>query len=164
MEKEPVVILSLYPNARGLGYVCLKGQQNLKESGALTIRPIFNGKVLNRIIKFIQFFKPHIIVVKNYGTKRSRLNKRGEALVESVVQYADEIKVPVFKYTREQVRDVFEQFGAKSKYEIAKKIITWFPQLEAHTPKIRKPWMAEDYYMGEFDAVALAVTHLYLTE
>jgi hypothetical protein len=62
------------------------------------------------------------------------------------------------------MRDVFEQFGAKSKYEIANKIVTWFPQLVSRAPKIRKPWMDEDYNMGIFDALALAITHKYLTE
>jgi hypothetical protein len=59
---------------------------------------------------------------------------------------------------------VFEQFGAKSKYEIANKIIAWFPQLASRAPKIRKAWMDEDYNMGIFDALALAITHKYLTE
>jgi len=164
MKKDHVIVLSLYPNSRGLGYVCLESPQLLKESGVLTIRPIFNGKILERIIKFVNFFKPEIIVVKDYGLGHSRQSKRGVELVESIAKYAEEIKVPVYRYTRQQMRDVFEQFEATSKYEIAKKIVSWFPQLESHTPRIRKPWMAEDYYMGEFDAIALAVTHQYLTE
>jgi hypothetical protein len=163
MKKNQVVILSLYSNARGLGYVCLESPQNLKESGVLTIRPICNGRILERITKFVDFFKPKVIIVKDFENNYSRQNKRAVALAESIANYAKEVKVPVYRYTRQQIRDVFEQFGAKSKYEIAQKIISWFPQLEPRAPKIRKPWMAEDYHMGEFDAISLAVTHQYLT-
>src|ERR1700722_17214860 len=127
MKKDQVIVLSLYPNARGLGYVCIENHQLLKESGVLTIRPIFNGRVFDRIIKFIQFFKPEIIVVRDYAAKRPSLNKRGVALVDTILKYAEEIKIPVYRYTRQQMRDVFEQFGATSKYAIAKKIVSWFP-------------------------------------
>lgn len=162
MKKDKVIVLALYPSTRGVGYVCLESPQNLKEYGVVTIRPIFNGKVLERIEKFIEFFNPHVIVIKDYGEDYSEKNMRGAALIESVAKFAGEMNVPVHRYTRQQIRDVFEQFGAKSKFEIAHKIISWFPQLRTHAPRIRKPWMAEDYHMGEFDAISLAVTHQYL--
>ena len=164
MKKDTVIILALYPNARGLGFACLEGAQNLKDSGVVTLQPICNKKILERVTKFAEFFKPTIIVVKDYNSTYSRHSKRVAELVESITNYADEIKIPVYRYSRQQVRDVFEQFGAKSKYEIANKIVAWFPNLASRAPKIRKPWMDEDYNMGIFDAMALAITHKYLME
>lgn len=164
MKKDTVIILSFYPNARGLGFACLEGAQNLRDSGVVTIQPICNKRILERITKFVEFFKPTIIVVKDYNSAYSRHSKRVAELVEAVTKYANEIKIPVYRYSQQQVRDVFEQFGAKSKYEIANKIIAWFPQLASRAPKIRKAWMDEDYNMGIFDALALAITHKYLTE
>lgn len=164
MKKDTIIILSFYPNARGLGYACIEMPQNLKDSGVITIQPISNKKLLERITKFVEFYTPTIIVVKDYNSSYSRHSKRVAELVESITNYAKEVKVPIYRYSRQQVRDVFEQFGAKSKYEIAQKIIYWFPQLASRAPKIRKAWTDEDYNMGIFDALALAITHKYLTE
>jgi Holliday junction resolvasome RuvABC endonuclease subunit len=164
MKKDTFIILSFYPNARGLGYACIEMPQNLKDSGVVTIQPISNKKLLERITKFVEFFTPTIIVVKDYNSSYSRHSKRVAELVESIAKHAGEVKIPVYRYSRQQVRDVFEQFGAKSKYEIAQKIIYWFPQLASRAPKIRKAWTDEDYNMGIFDALALAITHKYLTE
>ena len=165
MNKDTVIILALFPNARGLGYACLEmPEKKLKDSGVLTIRPICNGKILKRIKAFIDFFKPEIVVVKDYGTDYTRQERRGARLVESITKYAKGMQLPVYRYTRQQVRDIFEQFGAKTKTEIAQQIIAWLPELEFHAPQIRKNTMAEEYYMGEFDAISLAITHRYMTE
>ena len=163
METDTQLVLSLCPNARGIGYACVEMPQKLIDSGVLTIRPICNGKILERVKKFIEFYKPQLIIVKDYD-KSSYRSKRGIELVEAITAYATQINVPVTRYTRQQIQNVFELFGAKSKYEIAQKIIIPFPQLATRAPKLRKPWMAEDYYMGEFDAIALALTHEYLTQ
>ena len=165
MNEETVIILALFPNTRGLGYACLvMPEKKLKDSGVLTIRPICNSKILERIKTFIDFFKPEIVVIKDYGSDYSRQERRGARLVESITKYAKEMRLPVYHYTRQQVRDIFEQFGAKSKTEIAQRIIVWLPELEFHAPRIRKNTMAEEYYMGEFDAISLAITHRYITE
>lgn len=163
MKNNKTIILSLYPNARGLGYACLEKPQKVKESGVITIRPICNRKVLERVSKFVDFFRPHVVIVKDYEAT-SWKQKRSAALAESIASFAKENNIPVYRYSRQQIREVFEQFGATSKYTIAQKIISWFPHFQRHAPKIRKPWMAEDYHMGEFDAVSLTLTHLYLTE
>lgn len=165
MKKDTTMIFALYPNARGLGYVCFEQpEKKLWDCGIVTVRPICNGKILKRINKFVDFFKPAVILVQDCDSNYSRHSKRVTGLVASITKYAEEIKVPIYRYSRQQIRDVFEQFGAKSKYEIAQKIIAWFPQLASRTPKIRKPWMDEDYNMGVFDAFSLVITHQYLTE
>jgi hypothetical protein len=51
----------------------------------------------------------------------------------------------------------------KTKYEIARTIVKWLPQFKHQMPRFRKPWMAEDYNMGMFDALSLAITHFYVT-
>ena len=164
MKKDTTMILALYPNARGLGYACFEAPEKLWDCGVITVRPICNGKILERITKFVDFFHPTVLLVQDCDSKHSRHSKRVVRVVDSITKYAEEIKVPIYRYSRQQIRDVFEQFGAKSKYEIAQKIIAWFPQLASRAPKIRKPWMDEDYNMGTFDALSLIITHQYLTE
>ena len=164
MEDETELVLSLYPNALGLGYACLAFPQSLKETGVIKITPIDNEKILEHVKKFIEFFKPHVIVVRDCDDQYSRNSGRTKQLTESITCYAKEMNIPVYGYSRQKIRDVFELFGAKTKYEIAAQIVKWFPKLEPRAPKIRKVWDKESYYMGTFDALALAITHRYLTE
>ena len=67
----------------------------------------------------------------------------------------------VYKYSRNQIQHVFEQFKAKNKYETARVIVRWYDQLKTRMPYQRKAWMAEHYQMGVFDAFALMLTHYY---
>lgn len=165
MKEDMTIILSLYPNALGLGYSCLElPEKTLLDSGVVVVRPFRSKRILERIAKFVEFFKPTIIIVKDWDSNYSRRSRRIAQLTDDIVKYAAEMKVPVYRYSRQQIRDVFEVHGAKTKYEIAQKIIVWFKELASRAPKIRKPWMTEDHNMGVFDALSLIITHLYLTE
>ena len=82
--------------------------------------------------------------------------------LDAITKIAAGYGIPVYQYSREQVKDVFEIFGAKTKFERAHKIIETIPALASRAPKIRKPYMDEDYNMGVFDAVALVFVHQYL--
>lgn len=163
MKNKPVVVLSLYPNRRGFGYVCLEWPQKLIDSGIATVRPLCNSGIFDRFEKFLDFYKPQLIVIRDCENLSS-CKKRTQKLIHSITIHAGKVKIPIHHYSREQIRDVFEQFGATTKYEIAQKIIEWFPELSWRAPKIRKPWKDEDYSMGIFDALALAITHKYLNE
>lgn len=157
------VVLALYPNARGLGYACIELPQRLLEYGVITVRPNSQEKLLTRIQKFLDFFQPKIIVIREDSQRRYKVN-RLKKIVSSVEAFAVERNITVHQYSREAVKEVFAQFGTTTKYEIAMKIVEWFPELNHRTPKLRKAWMDEDYNMGIFDAISLAVTHAYIME
>jgi hypothetical protein len=57
-----------------------------------------------------------------------------------------------------QVRSLFAQTGATTKYGIAEVIAKRFPELAPHLPRPRKPWNSEAEMMAVFDAVAFALT------
>ena len=164
MENNETLVLSLFPNHRGLGFVCIEWPKKLLDAGMAVVHPVSNSQFLDRVIKYIDFFKPSVIIIRNCKGKKSDREKRIENIVDDITTYSEKNHIPIYGYTRQQIRDVFEQFGATTKNEIAKKIIEWFPQLEWRAPTIRKAWMDEDCNMGVFDAFALAVTHKYLTE
>jgi len=164
MKKDTSLILSLYPNARGLGYASIEPPQKLLDSGIIDVRPVSDDQILARITKFVEFHRPTLIIVRDSNVKNVGATTRVQKLINSIADFAAKHTIPVHKYSRQQIRDVFEQYGATSKYEIAKRIIPWYPELAPRAPKIRKTWMDEDYNMCVFDAISLAVTHLYLTK
>lgn len=163
MVENPVV-LSLFPNFRGFGYACIDMVgQSIIDSGIVTARPMRNDRIIKRIKRFIAFHTPTIILLRNADKTNTAKSNRLIELHALIEVLAKENNVTVYAYTREQIKDVFEVFGARSKIDVSKQLITWFKELEPIAPRIRKVWTDEDYHMGVFDAVALAITHQYLT-
>lgn len=157
------VFLSLYPNTLGLGYVCADMPDKLMDYGILNVRPPNNSKIMSHVKRFIDYFKPTILIVRENKVVSDR-DKRIALLIREIEEYAKEVGMPVHLYTREQVEDVFEIFGASTKHDRVAKILEWFPNLESHAPGAKKIYMPENYNTGIFDALALAITHHYLHE
>lgn len=158
------LVLALYPNFRGFGYAFLESPREPRDCGIVTVSPISNAKCLKHIKKFIDYYRPNLIILQDCKGDMYWKGKRTKKLLASIVALCEKEQLSVYRYTREQVRLVFGEFKAKTKYEIARKIVEWLPQLENKMPKVRKPWMCEDYNMGVFDAAALAITHFYFSQ
>jgi hypothetical protein len=128
------------------------------------VRPLANDKILTRIKKYVEYFRPTVVVVRNCTEPTSPRVERIQSLIRDIETYAKGEGIPVFGYTRQQIRDVFELFESTTKQEISERITHWFPELAPRMPKTRIKWKDEEYTMCIFDAMALAVTHRYLTE
>lgn len=156
------IVYALYPNANGFGFVYLDSPRNLLDFGAVRINPISNRKVLKRIKKSFDYLRPSIVIIQDPEGRASRVGRRVHRLIDKIIKLATEEKLKVVQYSRDQVRDVFKQFGAVTKYEIAKVLLTEFKELELREPKKRKPWESESHSMPIFDALSLALTWYYL--
>lgn len=164
MNTKETIVLALYPNALGFGYAIIKSPRDPLECGVVKVSPISNRKCMDRIKKFIDYYEPILIIVQDLQGKSSSKSRRVKSLLDRITSYAVIQRLRVARYSREQIRFVFAEFDAQSKYAIAKTICKWLPQFEHQMPEFRKPWMAEDYHMGMFDALSLALTHFYMTE
>jgi hypothetical protein len=158
MGNNTHIVLGLYANSRGLGYACIQVPNKVMESGVLNVTPLSNEKIAIRVQRFIEFFKPNVLVIRDGEKSVPRIQELSDAITKIAAAH----NIPVHHYSREQVKDVFEIFGAKTKFERAHKIIETLPELASRAPKIRKAYMDEDYNMGVFDAVALVFVHEYL--
>lgn len=165
MLDEKPVVLCLFPNMRGIAYACIDStERKIIESGVANVRPINNHRILYRIRKFVEFHNPTIIIVRD---AKGTATKNGERLVELhmlIEHFAKTKNTPIYRYSRKQIKEVFEVFGAQTKEEIAKQLISWFDELKPFAPRIRKAWNDDDYHMGVFDAMALLITHQYLSK
>jgi hypothetical protein len=162
MENPNPVLLALYPNSIGIGYACLQLPDYLFDFGITTAKPVKNRKLLANAEKFMDYYKPKIILLKETAT--SKRSHRNNQLIEAITTLAGEKGLQVFRYTKGQVTEVFEVFGARTKFEIVEKIISMLPELGIRAPKPRRWYEKEDYNMTLFNAVSLAVTHTHLSE
>ena len=92
-------------------------------------------------------------LARRRGTHRA---PRIQKLNHQALQIAKRRGIPVRAYSRAQVVEFFEEFGATTKQRIAEAIAKHIPALSLYVPPPRKPWKSEDPRMGIFDAAALA--------
>ncbi|MBS1594111.1 MAG: hypothetical protein JST90_07285 [Bacteroidetes bacterium] len=163
MKETPRIVLALFPNARGMGYACMDViERQIVDYGVFNSRPLRNAIVLRRINSLIEYHNPSILLLRNYQGTSAQNKTRLKNLNIEISGIADKKNTSVYSYSRKQMRDVFEQFGASSKEAVANQLIVWFEELLPLKPRKRKDWMDEDYHMGVFDALALIITHQYL--
>jgi hypothetical protein len=164
MNRNVTVTLSIYPNSRGFGYVVMEGPRMLVDYGISTVKPISNDAVLARLKKVMDHHRPTVVLLREADAATASQSPRVLKLIMAISGFVKDKGIPVHRYSREQIKNVFEQFGAATKYDIAQKIIGEYEELKERAPKQRKAWMEEDYNMGIFDAMAIIGTHHFLTE
>src|SRR5690242_12635663 len=124
--KKNNIVFAVYPNANGFGFVFMENARKLIDFGAVRISPISNGKIMERIKQSINYLRPSIVIVQDPDAKFSRTGRRVEQIIKKIVTLAGETDLKIAQYSRDQIRDVFEQFGATTKYEISQVLITEF--------------------------------------
>ena len=129
-RKGSKTVLALYPNQLGFGYALMENALTLKDYQIVVSRPMSNKYLLKRIRELIKFYEPEIVILEDIKTKRTIKSKRVQELMESILSYAVTNKIPFALYTREQIREVFLNFKAKSKFEIASTIAQNIPALK----------------------------------
>lgn len=160
MKPNPLT-LTLYPNGYGMGYVISENPKEIINYGVARIRPMTTGKYLKRLKRFIEIYRPSLIIIRD-PDGQGRMSKRIRAVLKKFEQQVEELDLPVYKYSRKQITEVFEQFEGSSKYMVSKTIASWYPELNHLLPDIRKHGDSEHYQMGVFDAFALMLCHSYL--
>lgn len=156
-EKQKIVY-AIYPTANGFGFVYMDGPRKLLDYGAVRINPICNFRILEKIKDSINYFKPAILILLDPESKSSRTGNRIKKLIEKITVHAQSENLQVSHISRDQIRDVFENFGISTKFEISQWLLTEFKELETRRPKQRKLWASEDRNMAVFDSLSLAIT------
>ncbi len=127
--KSNVTILALFPTAYGVGYALFYTPKKLVEYGLGHIRPVNSQKSLERVRQYLSYYEPDIVLLRGFKKNEAKTYKRTEKLIRTISKEAEKLGLKVFFYTRDEIKEVFAQFGRNSKYEISQKIIEWYPQL-----------------------------------
>jgi crossover junction endodeoxyribonuclease RuvC len=159
MSKDKRKILALDPGTRHMGVAFLEGDKLLyqgvkaipkKRSPHETLR---EGR--KTVLRLINDLSPQILVVE----KTFFANNRSAALLNVFV---DEIRaigkrkgLEVIRYAPSTVKKFICGNGRASKAEVAKVVVSKFPELKVYLSQDRK-WK-EEYHQNMFDAVALGI-------
>jgi hypothetical protein len=152
------LILGIYLNVRGFAFVLFEGPFSPVDWGIIEIR----GKnrirrSIGRIGDLFGRYQPDALVLQNMSVSGERRAKHIRTLNEAIKVLAGTQSIPIYMYSRAQVRDYFKEFGLTSKDAIAETIARKIPMLERLVPSRRKIWNSENARMVLFDAVAIVL-------
>jgi Holliday junction resolvasome RuvABC endonuclease subunit len=151
-------ILAIAPSTRGFGYAVIEGHRFLVHWGVKSIERDKNSGSIEKVKAMIELYEPQVIALEDTATKESRRSPRIKALTKRLVTVAESHKIKVALFSQVQVRRAFLGDASGTKHLLAKSIAERFSEeLGFLLPPKRRDWMSEDYRMGIFDAVALAL-------
>lgn len=161
-KKRNEVILSIYPNSIGFGYAIVDNVKQPIDYGIVNLRMAKTKRYVNKAKQIIEDFHPTILILEDYQCGSFRKTKRMKRIIQALKEEASKKQIRVRYFSKNNIREAFSAFEAHSKYEIAKVITSWLPELEKIPVYKREAWQSEPYSMTVFDAFALALTHFYL--
>ena len=158
------LIMTIFPNALGFGFSIMKDALTVEMAQTVAVkpRPISNAKALKKIREKIAYYEPNTIIIEDY--QKSRKSKRVSKLLKGISEFCKERNIDFFTYSRKDIRFVFSNFNAHTKYEIAKTISENVDSMKDRLIEKRKCYEGEAYVTGAFDAVSLGITHFYMTD
>jgi len=162
MNSAQEVVLAIYPNFRGMGYVICRTPRDVIDYGVAYLKILAPNFYIKRLCKFIRIYRPRVIILKDYGEGLYQVKPRVKKVIETIEFEAFKEGLEVHRYSRSQMIQVFNQFGDTNKFGISRTLARWYPNLSHLVAPPRTLTTTEDYYMGIFDAHALMCTHFSL--
>lgn len=158
MLRRHALVLSVYLNTRGFAFIVFEGHLSPFDWGIRETRGTPKNKTCRvRITTVFDRYAPDALVIQDTSEQGTERVRRIRDLNASIAKLANDRGIPVFAYSRENVRRAFEGYGCPNKQSLAELIAKHIPALERYVPPLRKAWMSEDRRMGLFDAAALAL-------
>jgi hypothetical protein len=152
------LVLSIYPTTRGFGFVLFEGALSPFDWGVKETRGRGkNGRCLAKIVMILDRYQPDVLVLQDTSPSGTRRARRVTNLNTAIAELGEGRGIPVYTYTRRDVRLAFAYLGPANKQIIAEVIAKHVPAFERYVPPPRRSWMSEDARMGLFDAAALGL-------
>jgi Holliday junction resolvasome RuvABC endonuclease subunit len=154
-------VLSIDPVARGYGFVVVEAEPLvLIDWGVRTCARKSAAHCELSLGSLIGRYEPTAIVIEDPSESRMLRRASLDAFLAGVSDLLASSGVPVFTYSRAQVRIAFGSGGIWTKDAIAAALAERFPEIIPRLPKPRRFFDSEDVRMSIFDALSFAVTHL----
>lgn len=163
-KEKTNVTLTIYPNTFGIGYVVSASPKDILDFGLKAIKTKELKAYQKKIDWLLDYCKPDIVLVQDFNKGNGLVAKRTHTLLDELKTKVRAKGLEIFQYTRNDIRQAFIASDAETKYDIAMKILEWYPMLESRKPKKRTAYLAEHYQMGVFDAFSLLLTHYYISK
>lgn len=154
-------ILSIYPTYRGFGFTIFEDANNLLDWGHSRVEKQDFEILEKRINTLIDYYQPELIISQDTQTRDYNRSGKITQTIKDVKQIIVKHRIHFQAISSSEVKNVFLQFDAHTKYERATVISDFLPVLDNTLPPKRKSWQSEDLRMSIFDSASLALTYFY---
>jgi hypothetical protein len=155
------ITLSIFPTARGMGWVAFNGPFAVEGSGLFTVLHNKNGACLNEANRIMARFRPDTVVLEAFDAQRSKRAERIGQLCDSIAALTTDRGHEIAIFTRDHVRAAFASVRAVTRDEIAAAVAASVPAIAHRLPPKRKVGESEDKRLAMFNAAALVLTHFH---
>jgi crossover junction endodeoxyribonuclease RuvC len=152
-------ILAIDPGTRAMGVALLEddklvyhGVKSIKK-GKSPHETLQEGRKL--ILRLINDFKPDVLVVEKTFFANNRSAAILNVFADEIISIGKRKSLEVKSYAPSTVKKFITGNGRASKVEVARVVITQYPELKVYVTQDRK-WK-EEYHLTMFDAVALGI-------
>ncbi|MFQ5962649.1 MAG: crossover junction endodeoxyribonuclease RuvC [Candidatus Scalinduaceae bacterium] len=159
MSKKKTKILAIDPGTREMGVAFLE-KGKLIHYGVKAIKKkrsphetLEEGRII--VHRLINDFKPEILVVEKTFFANNRNSSLLNVFVDEIKAIGKRKRLKVLSYAPNTVKKFVCGNGKASKEEVAKVIVSKYPELKVYISQDRK-WK-ERYHQNMFDAVALGM-------
>jgi hypothetical protein len=151
-------ILAIAPAVRGIGYAIMEGRDTLVISGIKSGTDSQNEKPVRNVKSLIDQYGPEVIVLEDCFAKDSRRRERVKDMTRKLADLGKTSGIETVLLSRLQARMAHFPDGTGTKDAQAKIVAEHFPEETGDDlPPQRRAWDRENYHMGKFEAVALAL-------
>tara|TARA_B100001146_G_scaffold224002_1_gene240219 strand:+ start:5213 stop:5713 length:501 start_codon:yes stop_codon:yes gene_type:complete len=161
---EPMRIVSIYPYTRGFAYAVMDSALEVIESRLFDIKEYDHQKTMELSQNVILKHQPSIVILENTNCNYCRKGPRAKQLIRSIAAWVKRNEIDLQFISRVDIRDVFERWNAKNKYEIAEVLKRNIQDLQSFVMEKPKYPGREPNIEAIFSAVSMGVTHFFLQE
>lgn len=155
------LVLGVYPNVRGFGWVAFEGPFSLYDFGLVFVQSDKNRRCLDHFERLLTRLEPEAVVMEAFP-ENVRRTARVVTLQRAMVASAISRGIETATHPHGEVQAMFAAVGARSRQEIAVAVARQIPGLNHRLPRKRRAWECEDRRMALFNAAALVITHFQL--
>lgn len=159
MSRNHSKILAIDPGTREMGIAFLEGEKILYHGVKAIPKKRFPHETLREgrkvILRLIKDFKPDVLVVEKVFFVNNRSASLLNVFVDEIRAIGRRKGIKVIGYAPSTAKKLICGNGRASKEEVARVVISKFPELKVYLTQDRK-WK-EKYHQNMFDAVALGM-------
>jgi len=160
----PTKTVAFYPYTRGFGYAVMNSALDLVEYNLYDMKRFDTSRILSLMREIISTHKPVTVVLENTNSSYCRKGANAKQVIRSIALWTKKKNIPVIFYSRDDIREVFCRWHAKSKYEIAEVLKRNIESLQTVIFEKPKYPGREPNKEAIFSAVSLAVSHYFYTD
>lgn len=140
-----------------IGYAAFETPAKLLDYGTSRFDSGESGQA--RMEFLLRALAPSILVLHKPRTRSTRRRPRWIVNRNVIEGAAKKVGIPVTFVAETTLKAHYSKFNCRNKFQVAKLLGTWFPEVARHVPRARKCYEPEPWTITCFDAIALGVAY-----